>query len=81
MLVLTRKPNERIFVGNDISIMVISCDGNQVRLGIDAPKGCLILREEVMERLKNGEPLRQNQEKSSQQAQTQRGSQSKTKRR
>ncbi len=71
MLVLTRKINERLFIGNDICIMVVSCHGNQVRLGIDAPHGCLILREEVKERIQNGESLRQNQKKSSPQTQTQ----------
>jgi carbon storage regulator len=68
MLVLTRKTNERIFIGNDISIQITAIHGNQVRLGITAPAGCLILREEVKEQI-NG-LVRQDQKKSSKKTQT-----------
>ena len=52
MLVLTRKNQERILIGDDIVGQIVSGSGNQVQLGIDAPADLLILREEVAERLK-----------------------------
>ena len=47
MLLLSRRIGERIMVGHDIVITVNAIDGNQVRLGIDAPKQMTILREEI----------------------------------
>jgi len=47
MLVLTRKTDERILVGNDIVITVVRVSGNRVCLGIEAPAGVRILREEL----------------------------------
>ena len=47
MLVLTRKTDERIHVGNDIVITVVRVSGNRVSLGIDAPAGVRVLREEL----------------------------------
>lgn len=47
MLVLSRKIGESISVGNDISIRVVSIDKNNVKIGIDAPKEILVLREEL----------------------------------
>ena len=44
MLVLTLKENEKILIGNEISIMVVEIRGKQIRLGIEAPEGILILR-------------------------------------
>lgn len=79
MLVVTRKLSERIFIGNDICVQVISSHGNQVRIGIDAPKSCLILREEVKDRI-NG-LVRQDQEKSPKKTQTKGTKNQKTKRR
>ena len=52
MLVLTRKNQERILIGDDIVVQIVSVSGNQVQLGIDAPADLLILREEVAERLR-----------------------------
>ena len=49
MLVLSRKPNERIQIGDDIEIKVISVDGDQVKLGIAAPKSIDVHRYEVYE--------------------------------
>ena len=50
MLILTRKTNEVIRVGNDIQVIVLSVKGNQVRLGIEAPLDVVVDREEVAER-------------------------------
>lgn len=47
MLVLSRKENERIFVGDNIVITVAEIDRWRVRIGIDAPKGIPIWREEL----------------------------------
>jgi carbon storage regulator len=47
MLVLTRRPGERITIGDDIVITVISASGGQVRLGISAPRTVQVLREEI----------------------------------
>jgi carbon storage regulator len=47
MLVLSRKVDERIVVGNNIRILVVSVRGNQVRLGIEAPHNVEIYREEL----------------------------------
>lgn len=47
MLVLTRRKGEEIFVGDDITIVVLSIQGNRVKIGIDAPSGYHILRGEL----------------------------------
>ncbi|PCN47656.1 carbon storage regulator [Curtobacterium sp. 'Ferrero'] len=48
MLVLTRKVGERILVGDDVVITVLDARGDGVRIGIDAPRGVKIQREEVV---------------------------------
>lgn len=52
MLVLTRKIDEGIYIGNDIKITVIEISGNQVKLGISAPRDVSIFREEVIEKIR-----------------------------
>ncbi|HPE16924.1 MAG TPA: carbon storage regulator CsrA [Oscillospiraceae bacterium] len=47
MLVLTRKQNEGILIGSDITVTVISIDGDKIRLGIQAPKSVRVIREEL----------------------------------
>lgn len=47
MLILTRKPGEAIRIGNNIAVTVLSVQGQQVRLGIDAPKDVSVDREEI----------------------------------
>ena len=47
MLVLTRKRDERIFIGDDIVLVVVGIRGDKVRLGIQAPSGVVIQREEL----------------------------------
>ena len=49
MLVLTRKTNERILIGDDIVLTVVRIDDYSVRLGIDAPNDVEILREELLQ--------------------------------
>jgi carbon storage regulator len=51
MLVLTRRLSEGIRIGADVRIVVLAVNGDQVRVGIEAPRGKTILRDEVFERL------------------------------
>lgn len=53
MLVLSRKQDEKIIIGDSITIMVVSIQGDKVRLGIDAPKEVSIHREEVYKAIQN----------------------------
>lgn len=52
MLVLTRRTGQAIRVGDDIVIKIVDIDGSQVKIGIEAPKGILIFREELYAKLK-----------------------------
>lgn len=51
MLVLTRKQNEGILIGNDIVVTVINIDGDKIRLGIEAPKNVRVIREELIKEI------------------------------
>jgi carbon storage regulator len=55
MLILTRKDNESLFIGDDIKITVLGVKGNQVRIGIDAPKDIDVHREDVYRRIESEE--------------------------
>jgi carbon storage regulator len=52
MLVLTRRPNEFVMIGHQIVVKLIGIKGNQIRLGIEAPKEVTVHREEVADRIK-----------------------------
>lgn len=52
MLALSRKANESIIIGNDIEITVLEIKGEQVKLGIQAPKSVPVYREEVYTQIK-----------------------------
>lgn len=49
MLVLTRKPGETVMLGEDIQVKIVSVDGDQVKIGIEAPRAMKIYRREVYE--------------------------------
>ena len=49
MLVLTRKPGETLMLGEDIQVKIVSVDGDQVKIGIEAPRSLKIYRREVYE--------------------------------
>jgi len=53
MLILTRRIGETLMIGDDVSITVIGVKGNQVRIGIDAPKEVAVHREEIFNRIKS----------------------------
>ena len=55
MLILSRRPDESIHIGDEVTITVLSVKGKQVRLGITAPKDMSVHREEISERIKNNE--------------------------
>ena len=55
MLIVTRRASESVMIGSDVTVTVLSIKGNQVRIGIAAPDSVAIHREEIYERLKNGE--------------------------
>lgn len=52
MLALSRKANESIIIGNDIEITILEVKGEQVKIGINAPKSVPVYREEVYEQIK-----------------------------
>ena len=56
MLVLTRKKNEMIHIGNDIVIKVISTGRGKVKLGIDAPTSVRVLRAELIDAVQHRQP-------------------------
>lgn len=58
MLILTRRIGETLVIGDSIKVTVLGVQGNQVRIGIDAPKDVAVHREEVAERIKRGEDMR-----------------------
>jgi carbon storage regulator len=49
MLILSRKLNEKIMIGDDVSISVIEIRGDQVKLGVDAPRSVKVFRREVFD--------------------------------
>jgi carbon storage regulator len=53
MLILSRKVNEKIMIGEDISISIIDIQGDHIRLGVDAPKTVKVFRQEVFEAIKS----------------------------
>lgn len=53
MLILTRRIGETLVIGQDLEVRVLDVKGSQVRLGVEAPKDVLILREEVLLKSQN----------------------------
>jgi carbon storage regulator len=55
MLILTRRVGESVMIGDDITVIVLGVKGNQVRVGVDAPKEVPVHRQEIYERIKREE--------------------------
>ena len=52
MLILTRRVRETLMIGDDVTVTVLGVKGNQVRIGVNAPKEVSVHREEIYERIK-----------------------------
>lgn len=51
MLILTRRVGETLVIGDDVTVTVLSVRGNQVRIGVNAPKNVTVHREEIYQRI------------------------------
>ena len=52
MLILTRRVGETVMIGDEVTVTVLGVKGNQVRIGVNAPKTVAVHREEIFERIK-----------------------------
>ncbi|MGC1183153.1 carbon storage regulator CsrA [Legionella sp.] len=62
MLVLCRRIGETLIVGDEVNIKVLDVEGNQVRLGINAPKDIIVHREEIYLRIKQDKKIKKENE-------------------
>ena len=61
MLILNLKEDEKILIGDKITVMVVEIRGNQIRLGVEAPAGLLVLREKLAGKGETPGPLNRDQ--------------------
>ncbi|WP_286236860.1 carbon storage regulator CsrA [Neptuniibacter halophilus] len=62
MLILTRRVGETLMVGDDVTVTVLGVKGNQVRIGVNAPKDVSVHREEIYQRIQREKAEEGNQE-------------------
>lgn len=58
MLILTRRVGETLMIGDEVTVTVLGVKGNQVRVGVNAPRDVAVHREEIYQRIQNEEPDR-----------------------
>lgn len=57
MLILTRRVGETLMVGDEVTVTVLGVKGNQVRIGVNAPKDVAVHREEIYQRIQQEKPV------------------------
>lgn len=62
MLILTRRVNESLVIGDDVTVTVLGVKGNQVRIGVDAPRDVSVHREELAQKRDDTQRLRSGKE-------------------
>jgi carbon storage regulator len=62
MLILTRRVGETLMIGDDVTVTVLGVKGNQVRIGVNAPKTVSVHREEIYERIKREQTEQERQD-------------------
>ncbi|MDP1707907.1 MAG: carbon storage regulator CsrA [Gammaproteobacteria bacterium] len=59
MLILTRRVGETLMIGSQVTVTVLGLKGNQVRIGVNAPKDITVHRQEIYERIHNDTPRKE----------------------